>query len=135
MLKCPENGWCNVEIGDFVGTASYLTDVPINCLESFIQYFTKNNGVNSSSIYFDEEGSEFFLVLDYYCTYIIIDRNVNPELKYFDDIGAKQLAQELIEDLERNFEKWVDWECYHDPDKVRAELLRNKIDELKMLIE
>lgn len=135
MLSYPEHGWCNVEIGDFVGSASYLGDIPMVCLETFIQYLTKGNNINSASIYFDEEGTEFYVVFDYYSTYIIIERNEKPELKYFNNIGAKQLANEFVNDLERDFDKWVDWECYHDIPKSRSDELRLKIEELKQLIK
>ncbi|MBU5331737.1 hypothetical protein KQI61_05970 [Anaerocolumna aminovalerica] len=135
MLSNPEHGWCNVKIGDFEGVASYLTDVPLNCLAAFIQYFDRSSNINSTSVYFDEEGTEFYIVFDYYSTYIIIERKEKPELKYIDDIGIKQLAHELIEDLERDFDKWVDWECYDEPEDGRSEKLRLGLIELKKLME
>lgn len=134
MLSNPEHGWCNVKIGDFEGVASYLTDVPCNCLEAFIQYLSRGNHINSSSIFFDEEGTEFTVVLEYYSTYVIIERGIIPELKCYHDISIHMLAYELIDDLDRDFDRWVNWECYDNPKEGRSELLRSKINELKELI-
>ena len=135
MLSNPKHGWCNVKIGDFKGVASYLTDVPFNCLAAFIQYLDRSSNINSVSVYFDEEGTEFYTVFNYCNTYIIIEREENPELKYLNNIGIKQLANELIEDLERDFDKWVNWECYDEPKEGRAEELRLGIIKLKQLKE
>lgn len=135
MLSNPNAGWCNVKIGDFEGVASYLTDVPFNCLAAFIQYFERNNNINSVSVYFDEEGTEFRVVFDYWSTYIIIERDENPELKYIDNVSIKQLSKELIEDLERDFDCWVNWECYDEPEEGRADELRLGIIKLKKLME
>lgn len=137
MLSNPDAGWCNVKIGDFEGEASYLTDIPFVCLNSFIQYLTKGNNINSISMYFDEEGTEFFLVCDYYITYIIIERDETPELKYYNNIGIKQLANELIKDLERDFDSWVKWDCCgeEEPEEGRSDELKLKIEELKKLVK
>jgi hypothetical protein len=135
MLSNPEYGWCNVKIGDFIGNASYLMDVPFNCLNSFITYFTKGNDINSVAIAFDEEGSEFTVVSSFDGTFVIIERDEFPSLKHFYDINIKQLANELTEDLERDFDKWVDWECYDEPEEGREEKLRLGIEELKQLVQ
>ena len=36
MLSNPKAGWCELKIGNFKGTPSYLTDVPIDMLTAFI---------------------------------------------------------------------------------------------------
>ena len=53
MISNPRFGWCNFELGDFKGSPSYLTDVPVDLLDAFIDYHTKGYGV----AVFDEEGS------------------------------------------------------------------------------
>ena len=55
MISNPRFGWCNFELGDFKGYPSYLTDVPVDLLDAFIDYHTKGYGV----AVFDEEGSYF----------------------------------------------------------------------------
>lgn len=133
MLSNPKHGWCNVNIGDFKGSASYLEDVPFNCVDAFISYFTKSNNINSIAITFDEEGNDFILVCDYYDTYVIINRD-KQKIKYIEDIDIRQLAIELLEDLERDFDAWVNWLSYDEPDEGREENLRNRIEELRELV-
>ena len=36
MLTKPRYGWTNLRIGDICYPASYLNDVPIDCLDAFI---------------------------------------------------------------------------------------------------
>ena len=39
MISDPKYGWCNFKLGDFKGTPSYLTDVPIDVLDAFSHHF------------------------------------------------------------------------------------------------
>ena len=55
MIKNPKHGWCTFSLGTFVGTPSYLTDVPMDLLSVFINYF--ENGY--SAVVFNEEGTDF----------------------------------------------------------------------------
>lgn len=137
MLSNPECGWCNVKIGDFIGSASYLMDVPFNCLNSFIIYLTRGNSTNSMAIAFDEEGSEFTVVSSFDGTFVIVERGNEPTLKQYSNIDIKLLANELIEDLERDFDAWVNWECCGDykPEDGRSEELRFGIEKLKQLLK
>ena len=74
MISNPKHGWCNFKLGTFEGTPSYLTDVPIDILTAFIDYHNKGCGV----IWFDEEGTEFTLVITPYS-----------------DVGVKRVDKEL----------------------------------------
>ena len=38
MISNPNLGWCEFHMGDFTGNPSYLTDVPIELLEAFLNY-------------------------------------------------------------------------------------------------
>ena len=67
MISNPKNGWCNFKLGDFEGTPSYITNTPIDLLDAFIDYYTRGYGL----AYFDEEGSEFTLLLTWYGVYIL----------------------------------------------------------------
>lgn len=55
MIYNPRFGWCNFKLGTFFGTPSYLTDVPVDLLDAFINYYEKGSG----TVVFDEEGSHF----------------------------------------------------------------------------
>ena len=50
------------ELGDFKGSPSYLTDVPVDLLDAFINYHTKGYGV----AVFDEEVLIYILVMTAY---------------------------------------------------------------------
>ena len=51
MISNPKHGWSNFDLKVFHGTSSYLTDVPVDLLNAFIQYHTTGTGI----AWFDEE--------------------------------------------------------------------------------
>jgi len=53
MLAKPEHGWVNVQLEGFSERASYMTDIPNDCLDAFI-YALQNN--SPTVIFFDAEG-------------------------------------------------------------------------------
>ena len=67
MISNPKYGWCDFVLGDFHGHPSYLTDVPVDLLEAFISYFENGTG----TAFFDEEGSEFTLILKHHMILIM----------------------------------------------------------------
>lgn len=106
MLSNPKAGWCELEIGNFKGTPSYLTDVPVDLLTAFINYY--KNGIGA--VLFDEEGSEFNLLLSNYSAYIIYVDCENKSILYeFPDIDIDNLAKELITDIKSNIDSWANF--------------------------
>ena len=101
MISNPKAGWCDFKIRTFEGSPSYLTDVPVDLLTAFIDYHTKGHGM----CWFDEEGTEFTLVITPYSLFIIEERE-NPILHDFSEIKIKNLEKELIEDLENDLDSW-----------------------------
>ena len=95
MISNPKHGWCNFKLGTFEGTPSYLTDVPIDILTAFIDYHNKGCGV----IWFDEEGTEFTLVITPYSLFIIEEKE-KPILHDFSEMKIVGLEKELIKDIE-----------------------------------
>ena len=60
MISNPKHGWCDFMLSDekdnlFVGTPSYVTNVPVDLLQAFLDYKTKGQGI----AWFNEEGTEF----------------------------------------------------------------------------
>ena len=45
MISNPHAGWCDFKLGDFEGSPSYLTDVPVDLLNAFIEYHEKGTGI------------------------------------------------------------------------------------------
>lgn len=101
MISNPKNGWCDFNLGDFHGTPSYLTNVPIDLLIAFKEYLYLGAGI----CWFDEEGAEFTLVMTPYSLFIIEEKD-KPVLHDFSDMNIKELALEVVTDVESNIDKW-----------------------------
>lgn len=113
MISNPVHGWCNFVLSNnknklFIGLPSYLTNVPIDLLEAFLDYKQKGQGM----AWFDEEGSEFTLVLTPYSMFIIAeDSEGRAKLYDFSEIEIDALIRELIDDVEANIDAWASFEC------------------------
>ena len=127
MISNPKNGWCNFKLGDFEGTPSYITDVPIDLLDAFIDYYTRGYGL----AYFDEEGSEFTLLLTWYGVYIIEEKD-NVKSHVFYDLNISDLAKEVIADIETNLDGWCNDFMYYSFSK---EIFNERLEKLKNMIE
>lgn len=114
MISNPKYGWCNFKLRDFEGTPSYLTDVPVDLLNAFIDLHTKGSGI----AWFDEEGSEFSLVLTPYSLFIIEERNEKPVLHDFSEMKIKNLEKELIEDIESDLNGWANFITDDDQNEI-----------------
>lgn len=132
MFNTPDCGWCHVELGKFKGSASYLTDVPYDVLDALIKHFEHGDIMG---VYFDEEGSDFILVIDRLYSYIIATRETDKLYKI--DIYNDELAKEIISDIENNINGWADWLSYDDELNVddRKSKLQEMIEKLKELLE
>ena len=130
MISNPKYGWCNFKLGDFIGHPSgYMTDVVQDLLNAFINFY-KNR---ASVVVFDEEGSYFTLLLTYNGIYIIEEKE---EAKLFDfsEFNIYELASELINDIESDFDNWVDFTEEEGGDQFASVHIYNKICELKEII-
>lgn len=131
MISNPKHGWCNFELGDFKGTPSYLTDVPIDLLVAFIDLHAKGSGV----AWFDEEGTEFTLVLIPYSLFIIEEKE-EPVLHDFSEMNIKDLEKELIEDIEKDLNGWSEFITDDDREEIlqHRNEIRQKIAMLKEML-
>jgi len=125
MFTKPIHGWTTLQIEGYKFSASYLTDVPNDCIDAF--YGLKNN--RPTTIFFDDEGKECYLICDTYTSYVIYIDDYNKTKVIEFNKGIKELAQEFINNIEENFEDWQLWECYHN------ELLEIDLTELKELLK
>lgn len=137
MLSKPSYGWTNIAVNNRKYPASYLTDVPFDCLNSMINAL--ENGL-PFCVEFDAEGWHFIVLNS---PYIYDNTQV---ITYMDDIEVKEydidfetLAKELYNDIHNNLEDWVYWMDYalesHDDAERRRNLLKIKLCELRHLIE
>lgn len=81
MISNPNFGWCEFQLGNFRGTPSFLTDVPIELLEAFLNYKLTGRAM----VWFDEEGSEFTLLMNPYSIFIMTMWRILPLLKWRDE--------------------------------------------------
>ena len=130
MISNPKHGWSNFDLKAFHGTPSYLTDVPVDLLNAFIQYHTTGTGI----AWFDEEGTEFTLVITPYSLFIIEEKD-EPVLHDFSEIKINNLEKELIEDIEKDLISWSEFITSDDREEVimHRDEIRNKIAMLKEL--
>ena len=130
MISNPKHGWCSFKLRTFKGTPSYLTDVPVDLLNAFIDLYTKGCGV----AWFDEEDTEFTLVITPYSLFIIEERG-KPVLHDFSEMKIENLIKELIEDLERDLNGWSEFITNDDHDEIlqHRNEIRQKITILKTL--
>lgn len=105
MISEPKHGWSTFKLGDFEGTPSYLTDVPLDLLDAFLDYHYKGMGM----AWFDEEGTEFTLVINPYSLFIIAERDENHTLHDFSELNVGDLEKELIEDIEKDLNGWSEF--------------------------
>lgn len=132
MLKTPRHGWTEVTIGNRRFNASYLVDIPFEWLESCIYALREKVPV---VLCIDEEGKEDLVVVDMFSTYVIECMSLSEcfEEKGF---GIHKVAAELIDDIESDFDAWVEWDIddfSKSPKKKekRAEKLRKLIEKTK----
>mgnify|MGYP007063240315 CR=1 FL=1 len=149
MLTKPHAGWCKIKIGVMeLGTVSYMTDVPMDLLNAFIQYLSENNCLNFG-VQFDAEGYSFGLI-EFNDTLYFIHNNTSESVPVLQEIAPslsalcpdssrnmiKRLARELYYDIEDYFEDWIYWEAdekameSEDTEKRRL-ILRDGLKTLK----
>lgn len=132
MISNPKHGWCDFELRKFKGSPSYLTDVPVDLLDAFIGYYTNGMGM----AWFDEEGTEFTLVINPYSLYIIEEKEESI-LHDFSEMIIEKLARELIDDIEKDLTSWsVEFVISDDQEEIAQHRneIRQRIAKLKTLI-
>lgn len=131
MISSPNYGWCDFDLKSFHGSPSYLTDVPVDLLNAFIQYHTTGTGI----AWFDEEGTEFTLVITPYSLFVIEEKD-KPVLHDFSEIKINNLEKKLIEDIEKNLIGWSEFITSNGREEVivHRDEIRNKIAMLKKII-
>ena len=133
MLTTPLHGWTHLQFLNFSERASYLTDVPNDCLDAFIYALQTNN---PAVVYFDAEGFDFHLISSFYRSYIIRDKEDNKVDINVIEKDILELAKELVNDIQRDFDEWLNWECYDDGEyaEVNREVFKEKLSLLKFEI-
>lgn len=133
MISNPElNGWCQFGLGNFRGTPSFVTDVPVDLLDAFLQYHRTGFGM----AWFDGEGSEFALILTPYSIFIV-EKKEDFVLYDFSDCKIAELEQELIRDIEKNLYGWSIFTEGSDVEEIsfHRDMILQEIAKLKKIID
>ncbi len=128
MLGKPEAGWTKVTIGRFEADASYLTNVPVDCLEACIH---RVKGKGPLAFVFEAEGpGRFFVLATAYDTVVKWEDDDTPgSCQVIQGVNDVQLVLEIVDDIERYPDIWAeDWHT------CTAEELTRKVSELKELL-
>lgn len=132
LFSKPQGGTVDINIGNHKINASYLTDVPIEFLNSFIACI--ENRV-PFCVYIDEENQqEILCVVEDMLTITVME---DWEYKNFDSIliDFDAFVKEIIIGVEEYFDDWVKWFMDDDEErlKTRANNLREKLEEAKAI--
>ena len=131
MISGPKCGWCNFKLGSFIGHPSgYMTSVVTDLLDAFILFYKNGIGV----AVFDEEDSYFTLLLKQWNDVYIIEEKEKSTLFDFSEFNINDLAQELINDIEDDFDNWIKFTEEEGGDQFSRVHIYNKVCKLRELI-
>ncbi len=136
MLGFPNAGWSNFDF-DENARISYIDDFPYVILEEIVDSIENNH---TFCITLDAEGYDYsILSYDFYDVEYIL-RKDNLSIKKL-DVNFKQFIENLIEDIEKDFDKWaifpasLDIGEYADEEEIEkaSKKLRTLLDKAKDL--
>ena len=138
MLGKPDAGWTDIKIGtQYIGTASYLDDVPIDTLDAFLKYY---QGA-PFQVEYDAEGYHFGLFTFDGNVFIVDNKSdddeihtriVKSETDYFGGYETAEkvihvLAKECVNDIREYIDGWVDWFSYAELTPNEGETRKNTL--------
>jgi len=134
MLSVPKYGWTDFSIGGNEYSLSYLTDVPIDWLESAVYGLTNQRPF---VVYAECEPEEIHLtVTEMFCHVIYEGHEPNPET-YFVKMTMLDFCKALYADISRDVDAWADWSRYDDENfrEEQKRKIQSLLDELDALIK
>lgn len=128
ILNHPKYGWATVNLNSFKGRVSYLNDIAFDWLKA-LKVAIENKTV--ATLYGDEEGSDFYIVLDDYCGFVIVNRDKLETIEI--DYGLMDFTQELCNAIRTDLKGWARF-CDYDYYDLSEDEQRGKDLELCQLI-
>lgn len=122
MFSRPKGGWVDINIGDYTINGSYLTDIPMDFLDSLISSLKSNLPI---SIFINEEGTENIICAYFNEVYIIVKNGDDVEYKKI-DMDFNLFRKDIINGIEMNLNEWINWNMDED-----VEVLKNRGNELR----
>lgn len=145
MLGKPSCGWVTVSYdNEIIGSASYLTDVDVDLLSTCVKYL--RGDIDRFYVDFNAEGYLFGFTQINNEIYIYTEEDADaygaPRLKwissnYIDPLYlVEDIAQEVSNDIEKNFDDWCDWTAFTDEDKrAKKEELLTLLTDLQVIFD
>ena len=135
MLTKPNAGWTDVIInGTVIGPASYLTDVPLDCLTAMTYALSRRKNF---CLTFDADGWDFKIIADNDMTYAIVCKDEITTQAF--QMSKQELAKELVKDLLDNLKDWAEWLSYRDEDYeeyiCRREEIKDRCKDIEALLK
>ncbi len=127
MFGKPKHGWVDIDIGEYRGHGSYLTDIHYDFLDAAVHALRNNVPF---VLYIDEEGCDTFVTSYYADTFV--NRVTDKVETYHSNIGFQDLIDEGVSDIERYLEDWAMYWGYDDDDD--AETIRDRIETMQSMI-
>lgn len=125
ILSNPKFGWASVDLEKFKGYVSYLNDIAFEWLTA-LKVAIENKTI--ATLYGDEEGTEFYIVLDNYYGFVVEFRK---ETKVIDiDYGIIDFAQELCGAIETDIKGWANFCEFEDYSENELKEKENELLEL-----
>lgn len=131
MFGKPKSGWVDINIGNYTINGSYLTDIPMDFLNSLINSLENNLPF---SVFIDEEGTEDILCAYYDGVFIIKKIEGDDNVEYIKiDMDFATFRLEVVKGIEIYFSDWIVWNMEDNPEilKNREKELRNKLSTIK----
>lgn len=133
MIQNDGSGWAEIRIGNFHDVASYITPVPLDCLNAFINCFRDSL---PACIQFDAEKYRYILIATWDETLICVQNNSACDYVVRCEVNVYQLANEIIKDIEGDTYGWATFLEEEDDDIERVNrTLKDKVNELKSYIK
>ena len=111
IFGLPACGWSYMKIGEFGLSASYITDIPNDCLEAMV--YALENGTDFICNFDAESNGNFKVISDDYRTYVIEESS--EQLYICESINKQVLSQEMYKAFSNK--AWKNWQFdqYEDP--------------------
>lgn len=127
MFGKPTHGWVNIDIGEYHGHGSYLTDIHYDFLDAAVHAFRHNVPF---VMYIDEEGCDTFITSYYSETFV--NRVTDKVETYHSNVGFQELIDTGVSDIEQYLEDWAMYWGYDDDDD--EEIIRDRVTSMKSMI-
>lgn len=129
IIGKPFCGWSSFDMYPFHGSLSYVDDIPNIILNAILEYHEKKTCIMS----FDEEGSDFHVIIKQYVTFIIHETD-NAKL-YAYNINAEELLKQFADDIGSNIDAWAEFNIFYNENEpeYQTEYCQNKKELLEKL--